>query len=91
MPASVSDWITSLAAPVILCGSCLYAGVSHWWGRRNRSRGVRPSGVPSVFAPARELVARVEREQQAAAHAQRIVREEFERIGSLYDEPTIRL
>lgn len=90
MPNSLSDWLLSLAPPIILSASAIYAGFVHWRGKRNRRRGVRPHGVPAVYERRQEFEERIVRHQMVAREAARIVAAESKRLSPLYEEPTGR-
>ena len=86
------ETLLALACPLVLSASGLYAGVSCWWRRRQRRRGVLPRDVhPFFLRRSREWV-REELEATAARldairEAEAVVREADARLGSLYEPP----
>lgn len=86
------ETLLALACPLVLSASGLYAGVSCWWRRRQRRRGVVPSDVhPFFFRRSREWV-REELETTAARldairAAESVVREADAQLGAFYELP----
>jgi len=86
------ETLLALAYPLILSASGLYAGVSCWWRRRQRRRGVLPRDVhPFFLRRSREWV-REELEATAARldairEAEAVVRAADVRLGPLYEAP----
>ena len=86
------ETLLALACPLVLSASGLYAGVSCWWRRRQRRRGVMPSDVhPFFLRRSREWV-REELEATAARldairEAEAVVRAADVRLGPLYEPP----
>jgi len=86
------ETLLALACPLILSASGIYAGVSCWWRRRQRRRGVMPRYVhPFFLRRSREWV-REELEATAARmdairEAEAVVRVADVRLGPLYEPP----
>jgi len=86
------ETLLALACPLILSASGIYAGVSCWWRRRQRRRGVMPRDVhPFFLRRSREWV-REELEATAARmdairEAEAVVRVADVRLGPLYEPP----
>jgi hypothetical protein len=86
------DALWTVAFVLLLSGAGIYAGVSCWWRRRQRRRGVVPRDVhPFFLRRSREWVER-ELETTAARmdairEAETVVREADARLGPLYEAP----
>jgi len=86
------DALWTVAFVLLLSGSGIYAGVSCWWRRRQRRRGVLPRDVhPFFLRRSREWV-REELETTAARldaikEAEGVARDAYSRLGPLYESP----
>ncbi|MFM9373307.1 hypothetical protein [Streptomyces sp. Da 82-17] len=74
--------LTALAAPLLLSGALVYAGLD-----RLRQRFHVPEPNPYAIARLQQAAAEL-RARQAVAAAEAIVRAERDRLAPLYDTPT---